>query len=45
MSYYSSFRRLIASVAEERAIFIGYRLLVITGFLYGEISSSSLCLG
>ena len=34
----------ITSVGEEIAIFC-YRLLVIMWFLFGEVSSSSLCLG
>ena len=39
-----SFSRLITSVGEGRA-FICYRLLVIMWFLFGEVSSSSWCLG
>ena len=35
---------LVTSVGEERAIFC-YRLLVIMWFLFGEVSSSSWCLG
>ena len=36
----------ITSIREERAsLFVCYRLLVIMWFLFGEVSSSSWCLG
>ena len=42
---YVSCSGLITSFWEERANFVGYRLLAIIWFLFGEVSSSSWCLG